>query len=161
VVDLRDGGHNRSFTNAGSVRTLVSDGVEMVKYDLLVLLVDLLLLAQDDIAFAFDGATFELGVLEDVGDDVDRLGDVLAEALGVVDRLLARGVRIEVSAEILHFELERMLGAPAGALECHVFEEVGRTVGRVRLGARAGVYPHADGRGLGMRMRLCRDGEAV
>jgi hypothetical protein len=73
---------------------LVSDGVEMVKHDLLVLLVDLLLLAQDNIAFTLDGATFEFGVLEDVGDDVDGLWDVLAEALGIVDGLFTRGVRV-------------------------------------------------------------------
>ena len=63
--------------------------MEMVKQDLLMLLVHLLLLAQNDIAFALDGAAFELRVLEDVGDDVDGLRDVLAEALGVVDSLLA------------------------------------------------------------------------
>jgi hypothetical protein len=46
VLDLRDGGHKQSFW----VRlgwwghTLVSDGMEMVKHNLLVLLVDLLLL---------------------------------------------------------------------------------------------------------------------
>ena len=41
-------------------RTLISDRVEMVKHDLLVLLVDLLLLAQDDIAFALNGTALEL-----------------------------------------------------------------------------------------------------
>ncbi len=38
----------------------------MVKDDLLVLLVDLLLLTDYDVALALDGAAFELGVLEDV-----------------------------------------------------------------------------------------------
>ncbi len=40
------------------MRTLVSDGMEMIKHDLLVLLVNLLLLSQNDIAFALDGAGF-------------------------------------------------------------------------------------------------------
>jgi hypothetical protein len=40
----------------------------------------------------------------DVGEDVDGLRDVLAEALGVVDRLLMRGVHTEVSAEIFHLD---------------------------------------------------------
>jgi hypothetical protein len=66
----------------------------MVKDDLLILLVDLLLLTHDNVAFALDSRTFELGVLQDVRDDVDGLGDVLAEALRVVDRLLARGVGV-------------------------------------------------------------------
>ena len=140
---------------------MVSDGMEMVKDDLLVLLVDLLLLTQDDVTLALDGAGLELGVLEDVGDDVDGLRDVLAEALGVVDRLLARGVRVEVRAEVLHLELERMLRAAAGALEGHVLEEVRGAARRVRLRARAGVDPHAHGRRLRMRVRLRRDREAV
>ena len=78
----------------------------MVKDDLLVLLVDLLLLTDYDVALALDGGALELRVLEDVRDDVDGLGDVLAEALGVVDGLLARGVRVEVGAEVLYFKFE-------------------------------------------------------
>ena len=133
----------------------------MVKDDLLVLLVDLLLLTDYDVALALDGGALELGVLEDVRDDIDGLRDVLAEALGVVDGLLARGVRIEVCAEVLHLELEGVLGATAGALESHMLEEVGGAVGRVRLCARASVYPHTHGRGLSMWMCLGRDSKAV
>jgi hypothetical protein len=45
VVDLRDGGQKRSFwVRLGGEHTLVSDGMEMVKHNLLVLLVYLLLL---------------------------------------------------------------------------------------------------------------------
>jgi hypothetical protein len=83
--------------------------MKLVKRDLFVLLVNLLLLTQNDIALAFDGAALNLGILEDVGDDVDDLRDVLAETLGVVDCLLARGIRIEVCAKILHLYLEYML----------------------------------------------------
>jgi hypothetical protein len=46
-------------------------------------------------------------VLEDVGDDVDGLWDVLAEALGVVNRLFTRSVHIEVGAEILSTSISR------------------------------------------------------
>jgi hypothetical protein len=56
------------------------------------------------------------------------LRDVLAEALGVVNRLLTRSVRIEVGTEILHLDLEGMLGATASALESHVLEEVGGAI---------------------------------
>jgi RNAse (barnase) inhibitor barstar len=78
--------------------------------------------------FTLNGAALKLGVLEDIGDDVDSLWDVLMEALGVVDRLLMQSVRIEVSAEILHLDLEGMLGATASALEGHMLEEVGQTI---------------------------------
>ena len=124
--------------------------MEMVKDDLLVLLVDLLLLTHDDVALALNSAAFELRVLQDVRDDVDGLRDVLTETLSVVDGLLARGVGIEVRAEVLHFELKCVLGTTAGALEGHMFEEVGSAVVRFCLGARASVYPHTDSRGLRM-----------
>jgi hypothetical protein len=75
-----------------------------------------------------NGAALELGVLEDVEDDVDSLWDVLAEALGIVNCLLARSVCIEVGTRILHLDLEGMLGATASALESHMFEEVGRAI---------------------------------
>jgi hypothetical protein len=89
------------------------------------------------------------------------LWDVLAEALGVVNRLLTRSVRIKVGAEILHLDLKGMLGATASALESHMFEEVGCAIRRIRLGARASVYPHTHGRRLGMGMRLCRDSKPI
>lgn len=61
----------------------------MVEDNLLELLVNLLLLAQDHITLTLDGSRLELGVLEDVGEDVDGLGDIVVEGLGVVDGVLA------------------------------------------------------------------------
>jgi hypothetical protein len=68
---------------------LESGGVQVVEDDLLELLVDLLLLAQNDITLALNGLGLELRVLEDVGEDVDGGGDVVVEGLGVVDGVLA------------------------------------------------------------------------
>jgi len=61
----------------------------VVKDDFLKLLIHLLLLAKDDIALAFNGLRVELGVLEDIGQDVDRLWDIGVEGLGVIDGVLA------------------------------------------------------------------------
>jgi hypothetical protein len=68
---------------------LVSGGVEVVEDNLLELLVNLLLLAQDNITLTLNGSGLELGVLEDIGEDVDGLGDIVVEGLGVVDGVLA------------------------------------------------------------------------
>ena len=68
---------------------LVSSGVQVVEDNLLELLVNLLLLAQDHIALALDGTRLQLGVLEDIGKDVDGLGNIVVEGLGVVDGVLA------------------------------------------------------------------------
>ena len=64
---------------------LVSGGVKVVEDNLLELLVNLLLLAQDHITLTLNGTSLELGVLEDIGEDVDGLGDIVVEGLGVVD----------------------------------------------------------------------------
>lgn len=69
--------------------SLEGGGVEVVENDLLELLVDLLLLAKNHITLAFDGLGFELGVLEDVGEDVNSGGDVVVKSLGVVDGVFA------------------------------------------------------------------------
>ena len=69
--------------------TLVSGGVKVVEDNLLELLVNLLLLAQDNVALALDGGGLELGVLEDIRENVDSLGDIVVEGLGVVDGVLA------------------------------------------------------------------------
>lgn len=70
---------------------LEGGGVKVVKDDLLNLLLNLLRLAQDDVAFSLDSGCLELGVLEDIGEDVDTLGHVLVEGLGEVYGVLALG----------------------------------------------------------------------
>jgi hypothetical protein len=75
----------------GATKGLVHEGggVQVVEDDLLELFVNLLLLAKNDVALTLDGLGLELGVLENVGEDVDRVGHVRVERLGVVDGVLA------------------------------------------------------------------------
>jgi hypothetical protein len=68
---------------------LESGGVQVVENNLLELLVDFLLFAENDITLALNGLGLELRVLEDVGEDVDGGGDVVVEGLGVVDGVFA------------------------------------------------------------------------
>jgi hypothetical protein len=83
-----------------------------------------------------NSAALELGVLggpEDVRDNADGSRDVLAEALGVVNRLFTLSVSIEEGTEILHLDLEGALGATA--LKSHMPKEVSRGIG-VSVSAR-------------------------
>jgi hypothetical protein len=68
---------------------LESGCVKVVKNNFLELLVNLLLFAEDDITLALDGLGLELGVLENVGENVNSGGDVVVEGLGVVDGVFA------------------------------------------------------------------------
>ena len=135
--------------------------MQVIKDDLLHLLVDLLLLPKDHVPLPLDRLALQLAALEDIGDDLDALAHVLAEALGVVDGLLPTGVGVEVSSEVLDLELELVLAPLAGSLERHVLEEVSGSVGRVRLGAGPSIDPDADRGRLGVRVGFGGDGEAV
>jgi len=78
-----------SENGASESLALESGGVKVVEDDFLELLVNLLLLAKNDITLAFDSLGLELGVLEDIGENVNGGGDVVVESLGVVDGVFA------------------------------------------------------------------------
>ena len=71
---------------------LVGGGVKVIEDNLFELLVNLLLFAKNDVALALDGGVLELGVLKDIGEDVNSGGDIIVEGLGVVDCVLALNV---------------------------------------------------------------------
>jgi len=99
--------------------------------------------------------------LEDITNDIDGLGDILLEALGVVDSLFPRCVSIEVGTNVLNLKLQSVLGTMASTLEGHVLEEVSGSVGGISLRPGTGIYPDTDRSGLSMGMRLCSNGKAV
>lgn len=61
----------------------------MIENNLLNLLLNLLRLAQDDIALTLNGGLLKLGVLQNVGQDVDALGHIGVEGLGKIYGVLA------------------------------------------------------------------------
>lgn len=69
----------------------------MIENNLFQLFVYLFLFSQDHVTFPLNGGGIELRVLENVGKDIDRLGNIGVEALGIVDgiftlsSLLAKG----------------------------------------------------------------------
>lgn len=82
----------------GAAKRLVleSSGVQVVKDNLLNLLLNLLGLSENDVALALDGGRLELGVLQDIGQDVDGLRNIGVESLGEVDGVLALRVVLVV-----------------------------------------------------------------
>jgi hypothetical protein len=105
----------------------------MVENHLFQLLVDFLLFSQNHVSFSLNGRGFQLRVLEDVGQDIDRLGNVGIEGLGIVDGILTlgdglasgciprpartnRGVSVEVSSHVFNLELELVLAASSSTL---------------------------------------------
>jgi hypothetical protein len=116
---------------------LVSGSVKVVEDNFLELLVNLLLLTEDHVPLTLNGSGLELRVLQNIGEDIDGLGDIVVEGLGVVDSVLPlkallvcndakpsfvpsirayRCVGVKVSTHVLNFELQLVLRALAGAL---------------------------------------------
>lgn len=79
---------------------LEGGGVKVIQNELLLLLVDLGHFPKDDVALPLDGGLLELGVEEDVGENLDGLTNVLLEDLGEVDGLLTGGVGVAVVIEM-------------------------------------------------------------
>ena len=108
---------------------LEGSGVQVVEHDLLDLLLDFLGLAQDNVTLPLNGGGLELGVLENIGENVDAFWHVLVQALGEVYGVLTlkellsdlnsvelcgivecdvstyRGVGVQVGAHVLDLEL--------------------------------------------------------
>lgn len=78
---------------------LEGGGVKVVENNLLELLLNLLGLAEDNIALTLDSGLLELGVLENVLEDIDALGNVLVQGLGKVDGILALWLRVSRGVE--------------------------------------------------------------
>lgn len=68
---------------------LEGSGMQMVEDNLLYLLLNFLGFAQNDIALALNGGLLELGVLQDIGQDIDAPRNVGVEGLGEVDGVFA------------------------------------------------------------------------
>lgn len=100
--------------------TLESGLVEMIKYNLLELLVDFLLFPQNNIPLPLDRTSVQFRVLQDIRQDVNSSRDILVECLGVVDGLFSRSVGVQVSTHVFNFQFQSSLITGLGPLECEV-----------------------------------------
>lgn len=157
-----DGADDLLGAEGGPAHRLVGIGgeLEMVEHDIVRRVVRLADLLQDDAALALEFRRIEGGMAEDVADDVDTEGEILLQQLDVIGGLLARGVGVDVAADILD-RLGDGGGTPAlGALEGHVFEEMRDAVFRRRLVAGADAGIGAEGDGLHPVHPFGQDGQA-
>ena len=81
---------------------------------------DVLGLSQDDVLLSVDSRGVELGVLGDVGEDLNELWHVLVESVSLEGGLFSRGVGVEGGSEVLDLELELVLRSGRGTLEREV-----------------------------------------
>ena len=103
-------------------------------------------LLQDNAPLGLHIGVVELGVEEHVAQDVRRLVQVGVQHPGVEAGALLGGEGVDLAPHRVHLLGQLPGGAPAGALEQHVLDEVGRAVLRRALVAGAGAHPDAQGR---------------
>ena len=126
-------------------------GIVLVHFDFL----------KDDAALADDFLGGEDGVEDEIGEDVECGGDVLVEDFHVeADGFLA-GEGVEIASDGVDFAGDALSGARAGALEDHVFDEVGDSVELGDFVTGAGAHPYTHGDGANMLHAFGEDDETV
>ena len=63
-----------------------------------------------------------------------------------------------MGADVFLSQLQSLRATSAGALECHMFEEVSGSVGCIRFCAGTSINPNTNGSCFSMRVRLSRYG---
>jgi hypothetical protein len=143
----------RAENGAAKGLVLESSGVEVIENNLLDLLLNLLGLSEDNVALTLDGGLLELGVLENIGENVDTLRNIRVESLGEVDGVFAlgvvlvsfnvvslhptdRSVGVQVTTHVLDLQLQLLLSSLGGALVTLLMMNFGQLMGCRTLKAR-------------------------
>ena len=116
---------------------------------------------EDDLLFAGEIVGLEMRREDHVGDHLDPERQMFGEQGRGKARALAVGGGIEIAADILDRLADLARRSRAGALEHHMFVEVGDAVQARRLMTRAGLGIKADRDGLDPRHRAAGDTKAV
>ena len=105
----------------------------------------LLYLFNDDVLFALKLVAIQGGIEEHVRKDIDRVGDMLGEYLGVIAGVLLVRERIEVAADRVELVGDLPRGSRRRPLEQHMFDDVCNPLLGRNFIARPDPDPYADG----------------
>ena len=133
---------------------------EKVKHEIVGRVLDRADLLNDDVLLPLELGGVELAVGENVADDVEREPDVASHHPGEIAGALDAGFGVEIAAHIFDRFGDVAGGAPARALERHVFEQVRKPVLVDALVPGARGDEDADRGRLHMRRRVGDDGES-
>jgi hypothetical protein len=116
---------------------------------------------EDDLALFFLVLGIELGAKNEVGENVERNGEMRVEDLGVEADLFLGGKGVEHAADGIHFAGNVFGGAALRAFKDHVLQKMGRAIFGGRFPAGAVANPDADRDGTDVLHGLCDNDEAV
>ena len=116
---------------------------------------------EDDMLLAFKLQRIELRIREDVRKDIDRQRDVFLQHPSVEGRGFDAGCGVDLASDVFDLRCDLPCASPAGALEGHVLEEMGKAVLVFALVARAGLDPNPEGDGFDVWKGFGCDCQAV
>jgi len=116
---------------------------------------------EDNLALFLNVFRIKFGAEHQIGEHVERNGEVRVEHLGVKADLFLGSEGIEHAADGIHFAGDSFGGAAIRTLENHVFEEVGDAVFREGFAAGAVADPDANGDRTDVLHGLGDDDKAV
>ena len=138
----------------------IAELVEMLEHDVIGRILRRADFLHDDALLALELVRHEGRIGEDVGQHVERQRHVGLHHPRIIGGGLGRGAGVEIAADRLDLLDDLARGAPRGALERHVFEQM-RDAVLVRLFvAAADAGPDAERCGLQMRHGVGDDGKA-
>lgn len=116
---------------------------------------------EDDLAFFLDIFGIEFGAQDEIGENVEGNREMGVEDFGVEADLFLGSEGVEHAANGIHFAGDVFGGASLGALEDHMFEEMGGAVFGGGFPAGAVADPDANGDGTDVLHSLRDNHEAV
>ena len=95
--------------------------LEMIKYDVVGGVLSLMDFLDDDGALALQFLLVEGGVLQNIGDNIDRQGQVVGQHLGEIGSVFASRIGVQMAAYVFDFLDNGLRRAALRTLEGHMF----------------------------------------
>lgn len=135
--------------------------LEVIENDVIGRIVGLTDFLQDDLTFAFKFLRIQCGVLQDVGNHINRQFLIFVQDLAIIGRVLARGIGIHLPANCFDFFRNLKCGTTTRTLERHMFKHMGNAVDVWRLVTRPNINPCAQGNRLYVIQTVGRDNHSI
>jgi hypothetical protein len=116
---------------------------------------------EDYFPFLFDFFRIKYGIEENVGEEIDSLGEKRVEHLGVVADKLAAGKSVQYASHGIDFPCDFQSAAPLCPFEEEVLYKMGDAVRLPPFVAGAVGDPDTYGNGIGMRYIFGNDPYAI
>ena len=121
----------------------------------------LLHFSQNHIPLTTNPVLVKLRVLQNVSQNIQSVGHILVQDLGIIRSLFPGRVRIQMTTHVLDLLLQLPRRPFLRSLEDHMLEEMSSSVSLLGLEPRPGIDPHSNRRSPSGKVRLGGHPEAI